>query len=362
MEEEAISLDEITILLNILANYGENFEIYSPLLKIGLITFNYYDLTKFHVIDKPSYTNIINEFLNKIRPPIMKQTIEMLKGELPDYSKLRDALQISGVLEFINTNQILEKLDEEIKSRPSIEKPKPLFLALDTGVLYNRFATNYLTKLSTKPNIVISPVVLGEINRLIDSKINPTIISLMRHLFKHIANIDEIIYSTIPSFKARKALLALAERVRIEKSLGPVYIPPQEYYGHGDQAIIDSYLDFSKSRNCDIILLTFDDKMRGKATNLGLGSLLILQPSTLEIKEYLKPTYETLKHLIYILAIYYIIITIRCGIYQFTIKGVWKGKKIEDWINERVKISSSEELLTKLRKTVHKVRKLKEIL
>ena len=360
-ETVVISSKEINILLNILVSKTEHISIYSPLLGVELLNFNFYNLKEFEIVNKSEFTSITNELKNRIW-----KTEKKLRGylfeEIPNYIHLRDALQASGVLPFKRIKELLLEIEEILSNYPSVREPKLPILALDTNAFYMRLPTNYLSKLKTKPTLVISNGVYQEIsnnsNRSLD---NRRLLSKLKSLFSYTTGIEEIFFLGVESFKARRALLALSELIKTEKEFKCFITEARDY---GDEAILNSYKKFEQEQRSRVIFITLDEKARALAMSphIALENRYIEQVSVEEIRSSTNLTYESLPRLLYTLATYFMLIRVSCGTDQVLIEGVWNSKSREDWIAENIKIKAQKAIIRKIVNRIEKSRKIAKVL
>lgn len=357
VEEVILSSKELNIVLNVLTDKSSYVSIYSPLLRVELLSFDFYNLNEFELIDEPTFTSMVNEYKDKLMR-VEKRLRSRLLNEVPNYSHLRDALHISGALPFKRVSELISDLNDLLASPPSIEKPKLTVLALDTNTFYLRLPTNYLLKLKIKPTLVISTAVCSEISsNLSESLRNKELLSRLRSLFSHLTRPDEVFFLGVESFKARRALLAFSELFKVKNEFEYHLI---ETEGFGDEAIVNSYKSFELKSKNRVVFITLDERARALAASphILLESKYVEQVSVKEMASRVKLTYESLPKLLHTLATYFMLIRVSCGAHQVLIKGVWRWKRTEDWLIENVRVKSRG---TVMKRVVRDLRRLREV-
>ena len=273
-----------------------------------------------------------------------------------------------GLLKPKNLDDVVERVVEELLKRVKGEdavKYPPLALAVDTNVLYARIFTNWLLdQLEAKklmPLVVVSKAVRNELMKKIDREYKESS-SQLTELRK--SCVDEMVKRDllvpgVSTTEARRAFLALHEEHIISSK---VRFAVAKAKGVGDQKIVDSYYKFKlKHLPWDVLFITCDDKIRGRAEMLNLMYSYIDQ-GKLEVLEFLP--YRKVPDLMLSLATYMMQVTLSSDMTSVAIRGVWRGKRYDDWVNgvvglclslskeEHVKIYENSEKLTKIFKVV----------
>lgn len=316
------------------------------------IHYPFFEMQLFRIdMDQPSISNIVprNDFESERmrRKPFGN---EQLGANLPFYNDLRNCFLSSRVEKYANENKVLarlQELHEEIKD-PN-KRPRPLFIALDTNIFYARFLSRHLQSYDEfgKPTLwaegfryAVSEMVQQEIDFQIVEKFKSDDI---RELKKNLAGahyLDE--FYNASARKARLAKLALAELIYAFSELRAVRIKGSLQggdYTKNDIQIAQSYKEYSRRMDYDVLLLTADEDMIYHANNAELMAIQLILGTGIAPQTQVDPW--ALQDLIYDLAVAF-------GVIEFAglsvaVLGEWGGKSSEDYNEEHIKVRFSDD-------------------
>jgi len=334
----------IVSLLNIISKSYSKILIRAPLFDLNLLEFDYIDLNYFKTIGEREY----NSYIRSIAYDVSKRD----RREIPAYGQFIDILLVSGIIAPRNIDNILKYIVDQLEYRRKypLKYPQPFIIGLDTNIFYLNFISNFLERLKDKPLIVISEPVIREISNKIDKRIG-NVSALGRMVLRSIPSYRRYLYNGMESLDARKALIAYSELKYVEEK----YVTKKiEGEGVGDKRIVESYHRFIKDSGYSLTLLTFDERIRSRASLLGISSIYIEPPT---LKKYML-NYRNLIKLLYILSIYFIVVTIKCEAYTIEIRSIWPGKRLEDWLNKNVLINTNVEEIKEIRDRAEKILQL----
>jgi len=350
LEIEVESRFLITV-LNAITGPNGKIVVKAPLFDLNLVEFNYSDLSSARVVGKAEYFM----GLNTVRLRIKKS--EVFDREVPGYDDFRDALLSSGVIKPPNIEDVRERILREYRLRAEnpIEYPRPIVLAVDTNVLFYRIVSNFLNDIPYRLTFAVSECVKREIARKANLRVRD-LSELRRGLSFRGLGTTRYVYDGILSLAARKALIALAE-LEYVKSNHMTYECSCE--GIGDRVIAKSYRDFMRENGVEVVVLTSDYRMRTYTSTVGLRSLFLKTPQEIDVKL----TYRNLAKLIYTLSTYYITLKLYSGLRWVEVRGVYPGKTMERWVEEKVVVSSPNRgIMEKIKKYVNKVHAVENVL
>jgi hypothetical protein len=339
---KTIPKKDLMILLN---------EIYLSKKKMFNVKFPFYHLNLFNS-DLQGYvlSDIVTEMeFNKARKKHMPKS-DFLEGDLPRYSDFRDCLITSALLPFTNIDKVRERL---IELAETIKSPggrsKPLYLALDTNLVYLKFFSRYfplqrnedvknITALDFR--IALSDMVREEIDANIKNKYRASNLNKMKDSFGHIQIVDEFYNCSTRKTRIAKSaqneIKLLFAELEAERAGSDEFSEDKE---ERDRIIAKSYSKFEKDRNGEVLLLTADEDMAYHAKNAGLLVETLILPHDVMLKGNIKPCH--LVNLLYDIAITFgVVQLVGTGV---TIFGEWKGKGFEDYSQEHLKLWMEED-------------------
>jgi hypothetical protein len=341
-ESRIIARKDLMILLN---------EIYLTNKRMFKVKFPFYNLNLIEVdVAKYDIKNIVTERdFNKAREKNIPDS-DFLASDLPRYSDLRDCLIISAFLPYTNlpkVNERLINLADTIKS-PS-GRSKPLYLAMDTNIVYLKFFSRYFP-LKRKDNakvitaidfrIAFSDIVREEIDANIKYKYRASNLNKMKDSFGHASIVDEFYNCSTRKTRIAKSaqneIKLLFAELEAERAQTRQFSKDKE---ERDRLIAKSYSLFEKERNGEVLLLTADEDMAYHARNEGLLVETLIIPHNVPLDGKIEPT--QLVNLLYDFALTFGVIRISgTGI---TIFGEWKGKGYDDYSKEHLKLRIEKE-------------------
>jgi hypothetical protein len=336
-ESRIISKRDLMILLN---------EIYLSRKKVFSVKYPFYDLTLFN-IDSRSYEirNIATEdgFMTARTKRIPESNF--LERDLPRFTDLRDCLITSSYLPFKNFEPVKQRL---LRLARTITSPggrsKPLYLGLDTNLVYLKFFSRYFPlkgEEGERPvtaidfRIALSDLVKEEIDAKIKHKYRGSNITKMKRTFGNAAMVDEFFNASARKTRMAKSaqneIKLLFAELEAERAESDIQTDDKE---ERDRLIAKSYSAFERDRGGEVFLLTADEDMAYHAKNAGLLQETLLIPHNIPQKGYITPC--QLSNLLYDITIVFGVI--RLSGTGVTVFGEWKGKGFEDYTKEHLKI------------------------
>ena len=307
--------------------------------------FPFYNLNLF-TVDVKNYKlrNIVSKWnFEKARTKYIPES-DFLSGDLPRYSDFRDCLITSTILPFPNFEEVKERLIGLAEGIMNPEgRSKPLYLALDTNLVYLKFFSRYfplkgrngknVTAIDFR--IALSDLVKEEIDTKIKLKYRSSNIRKMKGAFGHKDIADQFINASCRKTRIAKSaqneLKLLFAALEAERAESQAFVGDKE---ERDRIIARSYADFEKDRGGEVLLLTADEDMAYHAKNAGLLQETLIVPH--EVPEQGKIAPCQLVDLLFDLAIYFGVIRLTgTGV---TIFGEWKGKGYQDYSLERLNL------------------------
>jgi len=338
---------ELSVLLNHLKENGQQHL---------WVNFPFFDLPLFRLdLDKPEISNIVTkeqfETERLRRKPYSK---EQLAANLPYFNDLRNCFLSSGIDSYANEKKVLERLQElHDEAKDPNKRPRPLFIALDTNIFYARFLSRHLQTFDElgRPILkaeglryAVSEMVQQEIDFQIIEKYKGEDIKELKRSLSASHYLDE--FYNASARKARMAKLALAELVYAFTELRAVRIKGSlqgNDYSRNDIQIAQSYKDYSRRMDYDILLLTADEDMIYHANSAELMAVQLILGTGMPPQKVVDPW--SLQDLMHDLAVSF-------GVIEYTGKGIailgeWGGKSSEDYNEEKVKVKIQEDGLAR---------------
>ncbi|EDY36625.1 hypothetical protein ABOONEI_615 [Aciduliprofundum boonei T469] len=332
-----ISKDELFVLLNeyYLDGHAEITVSY-PFYNLRLFTLN---LENFKI------ENIIEE---REFYPFKKKFTGFLRRDMPDYRDLIDSFVSSGIVDFENQGEIDENF--ELLKKAIADKTiyiKPIFLGIDTNIAYYRIVSR---RLKDEFKYVVSQIVVDEIDDRIHTKYSWKILRALDNLPYH-----ELVseFANGSSKEARKAKNAMNEVNFLFDELDA--FRAGESTETRDKEIRDreialQYSHFAKEVDAEIVILTADKDMSFHAQAHGISSVYFKLPHKIYP---MKIDPMRIPYLLYDLTVNFGTIKINDTI----ILSEWRGKDVENYLNEDLKIYNMND---KLAKDIKICRRLKD--
>jgi hypothetical protein len=314
------------------------------------VRFPFYNLNLF-TVDVKNYKirKIVNSWnFDKARTKYIPES-DFLSGDLPRYSDFRDCLITSTFLPFPNYEEVKLRLLDLAEGIMSPEgRSKPLYLALDTNLVYLKLFSRYFplkgkngkTVTAIDFRIALSDMVKEEIDTQIKLKYRSSNIKKMKTAFGHKDIADQFINASCRKTRIAKSaqneIKLLFAALEAERAESQAFIGDKE---ERDRIIAKSYADFERDRGGEVLLLTADEDMAYHAKNAGLLQETLLVPHDVPSQGIITPC--QLVDLLFDLAIYFGVI--RLSGTGVTIFGEWKGKGFKDYSLEHLNVRVSQD-------------------
>lgn len=342
MKELVMSRQELQILTN---------SLYRSDRRYIHVSYPFYDLELFTLdINKPEITGIVRpdafDWARNSRKPLDRA---VSADELPSFSDLRNCLLSSGFLEYKNEAEIAEKLVElRDEARDPNKRPRPVFVAVDTNILYNRFlsrhfpmrdATRGLTVEATDFRYVLSEIVQMEIDSKITHKYSREEIQALSGVLSHPELLRD--FANASGRRTRIAKLAFNEMNHLLTELRALRIKGSPVRGkeRNDIEIAQSYKHWARGGDYDVFLLTADEDMVNHARTSELMTLQLELPFA--VPEHARIDPWKMSDLLYDLAVTFGPVSLdNAGV---LLLGEWGGKSSSDYQRERVKVRLADD-------------------
>ncbi len=336
MSELVMSRQELQILTN---------SIYRSDSRYLHVTYPLYDLELFTLdIGKPELTKIVRpdqlDWARSTRKPLDRS---VSADELPSFNDLKNCLLSAGFLTYKNEQEITKELaDLKDDVRDPNRRPRPVFVAVDTNVLYERFLSRHmpLKDEETERTVdaqdfryVLSEIVQMEIDSRITHKYSRDEIQGLAASLGHADILRE--FSNGSGRKERLAKLAFNEMNFLLTDLRALRIRgnPTKGKEENDIEIAQSYKNWARNGQYDVFLLTADEDMVNHARTSELMTLQLEFPY--DVPEHGRIDPWKMSDLIYDLAVVFGVIGIDDSTMVF---GEWAGKGSSDYQREHVKV------------------------
>ena len=362
MRELVMSRHELQIVTNAIYRGGKRYI---------HVSYPFYDIELFTLdIDKPELSKIVrpNDFdwSRTSKKPLDRS---FSADELPSFTDFRNCLLSSGFVNYKNEAEIARKLTElREEARDPNQRPRPVFVAVDTNMLYDRFLSRHLPlKDETTGTVVeagdfryvLSEIVQMELDARITHKYSRDEIQALSSVLSHPQLLRE--FSNGSGRRERIAKLAFNEMNYILTELRALRIKGTMVRGKekNDIEIAQSYKNWARGGDYDVFLLTADEDMVNHARTSELMTLQLELPY--EVPEHARIDPWRLSDLIYDLALVFGVVSLdNEGLMVF---GEWGGKSSSDYLGENVKVTFGEDaksdLVSKQLETCREVLKMK---
>lgn len=265
--------------------------------------------------------------------------------EVPDYGMLQALLLQAGIVDYPNFNEFLAKL-HQLCQRDFHKGDRPVFLGLDTNLFRDRFYSAHYQVLEHIPDnkigFSVSPNVKDELTfdkRKYKAHDLRALAELCKHSHFRAAVEDFFNQSCLHDRLCRLGFVELDKVKRIHWIDLLPELDEKELERSPDLNIIKTYKLAAAERNVDILLLSRDDAFIGHAE--GIPGLLTFQIQKPHVRgqKFKVAKWRHLCQLLYLA-------TVVCGAIRvdgvkesFLLKGIWKGKRSQDWNFERLRIA-----------------------
>ncbi len=342
MKELVLSRRELQILTN---------ELYNSQTRYLHVTYPFYDLELFTLdIQKPELTGIVRpgafEWARNSKRPSDRA---VSSDELPNYTDLRNCLMSSGFLSYKNEPEVAQRLfDLREETRDPNKRPRPVFVVVDTNILYFMFLSRrfpiYLNSTGKKIEATdfryaISEIVQREIDKSIVHKYSREEIQAMSSTLAHPELLRE--FTNGSGRRERCAKLAFNEMTYLLAELRALRVkgsPPVDR-GENDIAIAQAYKAWARAGDYDVFLLTGDEDMVNHARTSELMTMQLELP--FDVPEHARIDPWNVSDLLYDLAVTFGAVSFGAG--EIILLGEWGGKTSGDYLSERVKVRFSKE-------------------
>jgi hypothetical protein len=310
------------------------------------ISYPFYDLELFTLdIKKPELTKIVRpDAFDWSRTQVKPIDRSFSADELPSYIDLRNCLLSSGFLDYKNEAAIAKQLlSLREEARDPNKRPRPLFVAVDTNILYNRFLSRHLPlKDETTGTVVeardfryvLSEIVQMEIDSKITHKYSRDELRGLAASVRHPELLRE--FNNASGRRERIAKLAFNEMNFLMSELRALRIKGSAAKGkeRNDIEIAQSYKGWARSGDYDVFLLTADEDMVNHAITSELMTLQLEIPYSVPEHAGIDPW--KVSDLLYDLAITFGAISLANE--DVVLFGEWGGKSSSDYLRENVRV------------------------
>lgn len=265
-------------------------------------------------------------------------------AEVPGFDNLRDILVQSGIISYPNLGALRKKLANQAH-RDYFLGERPLYLALDTNLLRDRFYTSqkeWLDNLAAyRVGFLISPYTKFELNftrnkyrdravgKLLQRSVHRHFEPFLRKLFNQ---------NNLEDRRRRLGFMELNKLHRHQWARELAVLEDEELQKDGDANIILSYRQAVEERNIDILLLSRDSDFIARAEGISGIEPMLLETPRFNTKNLPACDVMQLSQMLYCLAVTFGAIGLRGGDGFFVLCGAWTGKRPEDWRQERMQL------------------------
>lgn len=331
------------------------------------VSFPFFDIELFTLdIEKPELTKIVRadkfDWARSERKPTDRA---VSADELANFNDLRNCLLSSGFIGYKNEKDITKDLLElREQARDPNKRPRPVFVAVDTNILYNRFLSRHLplrdeatgrTVEADDFRYVLSEIVRLEIDSKITHKYSRDEIQALSRLFSRPELLRE--FHNASGRRERMAKLASNEMTYLLTELRALRIKGTPVRGKekNDIEIAASYKEWARAGDYDVLLLTADEDMVSHARTNELMTMQLELPY--EVPEHARINPWKMSDLLYDLALSMGVISLdNEGV---LILGEWAGKGSTDYLRENVKLRfENDEMFPSIEKQLMLCRKI----
>lgn len=341
MIELVMSRQELQILTNSIYRSDTRYlHVMYPLYEIELFTLD---------IGKPELTKIVRpdklDWARSTRKPLDRS---VSADELPSFNDLKNCLLSSGFLAYKNEQQVTKELaDLKDDIRDPNKRPRPVFVAVDTNVLYERFLSRHMplkdadtgrTVDASDFRYVLSEIVQMEIDSRITHKYSRDEIQGLTASLGHPEILRE--FSNGSGRRERLAKLAFNELDHLQTELKALRIrgAPTKGKEENDIEIAQSYKNWARSGQYDVFLLTADEDMVNHARASELMTVQLEFPY--DVPEHGRMDPWKVSDLVYDLALVFGVLGLNDSTMVF---GEWAGKASSDYQRENVKVKMQDD-------------------
>ncbi len=341
-----MSRKELQILTNSIYRSDTRYvHVAYPLYGIELFTLD---------IEKPELTKIVRpdalDWARNTKKPLDRS---VSADELPTFNDLKNCLLSAGFLEYKNEREVSKTLaDLRDDVRDPNKRPRPVFVAVDTNVLYERFLSRHMPLKDPESErkvdasdfrYALSEIVQLEIDARITHKYSREEIVGLTAAMGHGELIKE--FSNGSGRKERIAKLAFNEMDFLLTDLKALRVrgTPTKGKEKNDIEIAQSYKNWARNGQYDVLLVTADEDMVNHARASELMTLQLEFPY--DVPEHGRMDPWKVSDLIYDLALVLGVISLDDSTFVF---GEWAGKSSADYQRENVKLRMKNEEQAKI--------------
>lgn len=274
---------------------------------------------------------------------------EQLSRDIPTFLDLREALQSSLFMPPTNLDALMAEIYRFNERRGDPYRfPRQMCFAVDTNLLYKRLFSRLLLAGKgcnvrafdpQKVQVLIPSMAEEELSRKVGRKYERRDVDELRRAVRDRSVADDLFNCL--NKNGRKALngqtevVAMKQRYNCWSAQGGSYLDDKEAR---DDEMLRSIAEEMLEQRVDVLFLTNDDKSRAHANAHKVPSLLISYPYEVPPTIAYDPWLMT--ELLYDLSILHTSLTLRGT--GLRLKGEWMGKTVDDYRNERVRVSAPE--------------------
>ena len=342
VKELVLSRGELQVLVN---------AIYRGDTRYVHVSYPFYETELFTLdVAKPELTKIVRpdafDWTRTSKKPLNRS---FSADELPSFTDLRNCLLSSGFLNYKNEAEVTRKLLElREEARDPNKRPRPVFVAVDTNILYDRFLSRHLplrddtTGKSVDASdfrYVLSEIVQMEIDSKIVHKYSREELQGLASVLSHPELLRE--FANASGRRERMAKLASNEMTYLLAELRALRIKgtPAKDKEMNDIEIAKSYKQWARNGDFDVFLLTADEDMVSHARTNELMTLQLELP--FDVPEHGRIDPWKISDLVYDLALTFGVISLDNE--RVLVLGEWGGKSSADYLGENVKVRFANE-------------------
>ena len=290
-----------------------------------------------------------------------------INSEFPDKLDYFNVFVYAGLF-FDRHKHHFKKIFEEIKNRDYLKGEHPIAIAFDTNLYYEQMFSHLSRYIRLKYdnfghplNFLISEGVRKELMNYEDKYNRRDLEEL-----KNYANYPQIVeqFNNQNKFFARKKHLAHIDFLK--NSIAPFSKEVKEDSTYPsedmDTKIIMGLINEARSQEIKLYLFSQDSNFFGRTRSIKNLEGIFLEKNRFRYLDFkFNCSWELFCRLIYYFAIIFgaIILKFQNGS-QMVIHGIWKGKRVEDWEAENVKIFASKAFTDDFGKDIFILNNLKE--
>ena len=338
-EEFILKADELPILLNILFFKGNiSFKIHPYVIRKDIFGVSLEEQVIINLlIDKENYN-----------ANLPRQTYSQI---IPVYSSLRDILIASGFLKMNNWDILIAELNR-IMSIDPLQGERFTFVGMDTNCYINRVYS--VLKNSYKGNISSFFFVLSRIIHLelraarnisddqLDALKEDDFYKGVRTIFNEFWHGDRLF--------ARKKHIGRIEFNKLQKQSKCLINQSLELNNNidNDIQIIEDFRKQIIKQNYDLLMITSDKHVEDLCREGGVKCISLKSPKIDDLPTNFVGNWHQLCDFLYLNAIYFGALSFRGTNNTIQMYGLWRGKSVEDWDTESIKVRIGSKNLIEL--------------